>query len=72
MRRTFEAVVGILILAGGSAALAHHSYGSFFLDQTASIEGDIHQLRFENPHVVIQIRTADRTLHRDLGSALSS
>jgi hypothetical protein len=63
MRRTFEAVVGILILAGGSAALAHHSYGSFFLDRTASIEGDIHQLRFVNPHVVIQIRTADSSIY---------
>jgi len=63
MRRTFGIVAGIVVLVGSSAALAHHSYGSFFLDRTASVEGDIHQLRFQNPHVVIQVRTADSTIY---------
>ncbi|HUQ71674.1 MAG TPA: DUF6152 family protein [Planctomycetaceae bacterium] len=56
-------VVGILVLAGSSAAFAHHSYGSFFLDRTASVEGEIQQLRFANPHVVLQIRTRDGSLY---------
>jgi len=63
MTRTLWAVVGILVLVGSSVALAHHSYGSFFLDQTASVEGDIYQLRFANPHVVLQIRTADSSIY---------
>ena len=60
MRRTVLAVIGATIILGGSA-LAHHSYGSFFLDQSASVEGSIQQLRFANPHVVLTIRTSDET-----------
>jgi hypothetical protein len=63
MTRVLSAVVGILVLVGSSVALAHHSYGSFFMDRSVSVEGDIHQLRFANPHVVLQIRTADSTIY---------
>ena len=62
MRRTVIAVVGVMILAGSSAH-AHHGYANFFLDQRVSIEGDIQEVRYANPHVVLTIRTADSTIY---------
>jgi hypothetical protein len=62
MRRMIFAVLGILVLAAGSAR-AHHGYANFFLDQRVSIEGDIESVRFANPHVVLTIRAADATLY---------
>jgi hypothetical protein len=63
MGRTVLAVVAAMILVGGSALFAHHSYGEFFLDRTMSIEGDIRQIRFGNPHVVLQIQTGDARIY---------
>jgi hypothetical protein len=34
MTRRLSAVVGILVLVGSSVTLAHHSYGSFFMDRS--------------------------------------
>ena len=63
MRRTAVAVVGALILAGGSAVYAHHGYANFYLDQNRSIEGELESVRFVNPHVVLTIRAADSTMY---------
>jgi hypothetical protein len=57
MRRMLPAVIVSFILAGGSAR-AHHSYPNFLLDQKASVEGEIEELRYANPHVVLKIRNA--------------
>ena len=62
MRRTVIAVVGVMMLAGSSVR-AHHGYANFFLDQRVSIEGDIQEVRYANPHVVLTIRTADSTIY---------
>lgn len=62
MRRTVVAVIGAVVLVG-STGRAHHGYTDFFLDQRKSIEGDIYQLRYGNPHIVLEIRTADETLY---------
>ena len=62
MRRMLVAVVAAIVLAGGSA-LAHHGYSNFFTDRSASIEGDIYQVRYGNPHVVLTIRASDSTLY---------
>ena len=62
MRRTLPAVIVILVLAGSSAR-AHHSYPNFLLNQTVSVEGDIQELKYSNPHVVMKIRTAEGVVY---------
>ena len=58
MRRTVVAVLGAVVLAGGSV-LAHHSYADFLLDQTVSVEGEVEELLFVNPHVILKVRAKD-------------
>ena len=58
MRRTALAVIAVIVLTGASAR-GHHGYANFFLDQRLSIEGEIEELRYANPHIVMKIRTAD-------------
>jgi hypothetical protein len=62
MRQTLPAVIVILVLAGSSAR-AHHSYPNFLLNQTASVEGEIQELKYGNPHVVMKIRTAEGVVY---------
>ena len=62
MKRTALAVVGVIVLAGGSAR-AHHGYADFYLNQTVSVEGDIEDIRFVNPHVVLKVRAANSTVY---------
>jgi hypothetical protein len=62
MRRTLPAVIGILVLAGSSAR-AHHSHPNFLLDERVSVEGQIEELRYANPHVVLKIRTAEGVVY---------
>jgi hypothetical protein len=62
MGRTVLAVVGAMVLAGSSAR-AHHGYGDFYLDRTVSVEGEIEDIRFVTPHVVLKVRAADATVY---------
>jgi Family of unknown function (DUF6152) len=62
MRRRALAVVGVIVLAGSSAR-AHHGYADFYLDRTVSVEGEIDDIRFVNPHVVLKVRAADSTVY---------
>jgi hypothetical protein len=62
MERTLPAAMVILVLASGSVR-AHHGYPNFLLNQTASVEGDIQELKYANPHVVLKIRTADGAVY---------
>ena len=62
MRGTAAAVIGTIVLAGSSAR-AHHGYANFLINQIVSIEGDIEELRYANPHIVLKIRTADSTVY---------
>ena len=59
MKHALPVGIVILVLAGRSSALAHHSHPNFLLDQQVSIEGDIVELKYANPHVVLKIRTVD-------------
>lgn len=58
------AAVGIVILASASLP-AHHSYAGFFdpQERTVSIEGTLEHILYANPHVVLKIRAADRTVY---------
>ena len=62
MRRMLPAVIVTLSLAGSSAR-AHHSHPNFLLDQKVSVEGEIEELRYANPHVVLKIRTAEGVVY---------
>jgi hypothetical protein len=56
MIRTAMAVLVSLVMAG-TALSAHHAYTGFLLDRDATIEGTIEAVRFQNPHVLIVVRT---------------
>ncbi len=62
MKRMLLATIVTVVLAGSSAR-AHHSHPNFLLDQTVSVEGDIEELRYANPHVLLKIRTAEGAVY---------
>jgi Family of unknown function (DUF6152) len=62
MRHTLPAILVMVALAGLSAR-AHHSHPDFLLNQKVTIEGNLEELRYANPHVVLKIRTADGTVY---------
>jgi hypothetical protein len=64
MRRVVLMLTTAVMMAGGLLH-AHHGYGAFFdpSERTVAIEGDIERIAFGNPHVVMQIRTADATVY---------
>jgi hypothetical protein len=63
MNRLLFMGIVIAVLAGGSIS-AHHSYAAYDREHPVSIEGDIEQVAYENPHTVLTIRnaTADYTV----------
>jgi Family of unknown function (DUF6152) len=63
MRHTLPVAIVFLVLAGGSSVRAHHGYPNFLLDQTVSVEGEIVEVRYANPHTVLKIRTADGVVY---------
>jgi uncharacterized protein DUF6152 len=63
MKYALPVGIVILVLAGSSSALAHHGYPNFLLDQNVSVEGDIVELKYANPHSVLKIRTADGVVY---------
>lgn len=58
MSRTFGlAVIFLLVMAG--VASAHHSYAAYDREHPVSIEGEISQVLYANPHVLLTVRTND-------------
>jgi hypothetical protein len=53
----------ILTLAGicltATVASAHHSYAAYDRDHPVSVEGEISQVLYANPHVILTVRTTD-------------
>ena len=66
MRRTwlriaFGALSAIGVLAGALPAYGHHSFAAYYYeDQTVSIEGDLVELDYLNPHAWIHIAAPDK------------
>ena len=54
----------VLVALTAPTARAHHSYAAFNREQTVSIEGDLVQVMFVNPHVVLTLRTRDEAVYR--------
>jgi Family of unknown function (DUF6152) len=49
------------LLAGGAQALAHHSFASTYLeDQSVTIEGQLVQFLFRNPHSFVHLVVKER------------
>ena len=61
MRSLASAAVLVLL---GTGVSAHHSHPDFLLDHDATLEGVIESVEFQNPHMVITLRTSDSTLYR--------
>lgn len=56
MRQAIAAATAVAMLAGGSAALAHHSFAVFFdPDKMVTIRGTVTAFAFRNPHGIVQI-----------------
>jgi hypothetical protein len=62
MRRMLPAVTMTLVLVSSSAR-AHHSHPDFLLNQNVTIEGEIEELQYANPHVVLKVRTAEGVVY---------
>jgi hypothetical protein len=67
MRRCFAALLVAAASLFGAQASAHHSFGATYLeDRTMTIEGQLVQLLFRNPHsfVHVMVREKDGTVVR--------
>jgi uncharacterized protein DUF6152 len=62
MTRTLPILVAISLLAAVPAQ-AHHAHSAFLLDQRVTVEGQLEELRYANPHVLLRIRTANGVLY---------
>ena len=58
MSRIFAVAVTILLVMAGVAS-AHHSYAAYDREHPVSIEGEISQVLYANPHVILTVRTND-------------
>src|SRR5689334_16207788 len=62
MKHLASAAAALLMLSAASAS-AHHAYAAYVTENPITIEGDLETIRVANPHVVMQIRTADSTVY---------
>jgi len=60
-----KATLAVLIFGAGMIvmvppALAHHSIsGDYFMDQKATVEGDLVQFLYRNPHSFVELKSKD-------------
>ena len=54
-------MLGLTLVAGsGAAVLAHHGWGSYDASRPITVVGPIETLKYENPHALITVKTADK------------
>ena len=58
MTRRFALLAAFLALAGPAAA--HHGWGSYDAARPITVAGPILTSRYENPHVTLTVRSADK------------
>jgi hypothetical protein len=63
--RTHEAVLGFFAAQARiwPQGYAHHSYPDFVSEQDGTIDGTTERIQFQNPHVLLTLRTADAILY---------
>lgn len=54
------AAVAIFVAAGASRATAHHGWSEYDNNQTLNLTGKIQQVSYDNPHVTLQLESADK------------
>src|SRR4030095_4435075 len=60
MKRVAMAVVLTAALLGGGRASAHHSFGATYVEnKQLSIEGELLQFVYRNPHALLQVMAPD-------------
>ena len=62
MKPAVIAIAAVLLLIGGVAAQAHHSYAEF-LDHTVAVEGTLEKVLYANPHTVLTLRARDGAVY---------
>jgi hypothetical protein len=56
---------GLLVAVSVTPAHAHHAYAAvYFLDQNKTIEGEVVEFRFLNPHSLVEIESPDPSGNR--------
>ena len=61
MIRKVLALCVAVVLLGGVAAYAHHSFeATYYRDRTLTIEGNLSQFMFRNPHSFIHLMVKDK------------
>jgi hypothetical protein len=58
MSRTIALTLSVALLAAATVS-AHHGYAAYDREHPVSIEGELTQLVFANPHVVMTVRSGD-------------
>lgn len=54
------ATIAIFVAGGAGRATAHHGWSEYNNKQTLNLTGKIQQISYDNPHVTIQIGSADK------------
>jgi hypothetical protein len=58
--RTRLVLIGALVVAGGIPLAGHHAFAAYYFeDQSVSIEGDVVELDYRNPHAWVHIHAVD-------------
>jgi len=58
MRRALWTALGAALLTGASLA-AHHEYEAYQADVTVTLEGTLLEMRFADPHTLLQVQGPD-------------
>ena len=61
MNRCLSVALAIAMMAVGSQASAHHSFAATYLeDQSVTIEGELVQFMFRNPHSFVHVMVKEK------------
>ena len=62
MRTLLPGIIGVILT--GASVSAHHSFAADFLEsQSISIDGDVREFQFRNPHAILLVDARDTDGH---------
>ena len=61
MRFTLAALLGTMLV--GMPIQAHHGYSAFERENTVTIEGNIEEIKYMNPHSTLIVKTTDAQMY---------
>jgi hypothetical protein len=60
MKRKILALLSVVALTGAGRVYAHHSFAAtYYVDKTITIEGNLVQFLYRNPHSFVKVDAAD-------------